>query len=52
MVTLTNVSLEKYGRLLANVHCDGVHMNKLMIDNNYAVAYDGGHKADFTDFTV
>ena len=48
MVTLTEVALEKYGRLLANVHCDGVHMNKLMIDNNYAVAYDGGHKSEFT----
>lgn len=47
-VTLTDVALEKYGRLLANVHYDGVHINKLMIDNNYAVAYDGGHKSEFT----
>jgi micrococcal nuclease len=47
-VKLTDVALEKYGRLLANVHCDGVHINKLMIDNNYAVSYDGGHKSEFT----
>ena len=47
-VTLTDVALEKYGRLLANVHCDGIHINKLMIDNHYAVSYDGGHKSEFT----
>ena len=47
-VTLTDVALEKYGRLLANVHYDGVYINKLMIDNHYAVAYDGGHKSEFT----
>jgi len=47
-VTLTDVSLEKYGRLLANVYCDGAHMNQLMIDNHYAVSYDGGHKSEFT----
>ena len=47
MVELRDVALEKYGRLLANVYCDGVNMNQLMIDNNHAVAYDGGTKAIF-----
>ena len=43
-VTLKNVTTEKYGRLLADVYCDGVHLNKWMIDSRFAVAYDGGTK--------
>lgn len=43
-VQLTNVSMEKYGRLLADVHCDGVYVNQLMVDEHYAVVYDGKRK--------
>lgn len=43
-VTLQNVSLEKYGRLLADVYCDGIHMNQWMLDNKFALPYDGGKK--------
>jgi len=43
-VSLKNVTTEKYGRLLADVHCEGVHLNKWMIDKRFAVAYDGGTK--------
>lgn len=43
-VTLTNVKTEKYGRILADVHLDGVHLNEWMIKNGFAVAYDGGKK--------
>lgn len=43
-VILQNVSLEKYGRLLADVYCDGVNMNNWMLDNKYAIPYDGGTK--------
>ena len=43
-VTLQNVSLEKYGRLLADVYCDGVNMNQWMLDNKFALPYDGGKK--------
>lgn len=43
-IVLQNVTTEKYGRLLADVYCQGVHYNKWMIDERYAVAYDGGTK--------
>lgn len=43
-ITLTNVTTEKYGRLLAEVHCDGVNYNNWMIEQRYAVVYDGGTK--------
>lgn len=49
MVTLENVSLEKYGRILADVYCGGVHLNQYMIDNGFAVKYDGGHKKSFEE---
>jgi len=45
IVTLKNVTTEKYGRLLADVYIDGVNMNLWMLDNNYAVKYDGGTKS-------
>lgn len=45
MVTLEDVKLEKYGRLLATVISDkGDNMNKLMVKKRHAVAYDGGTK--------
>lgn len=43
-VTLKNVEKEKYGRLLADVYLDDLHVNKWMIDNRFAVPYDGGTK--------
>ena len=39
-VTLTNVKTEKYGRILADVHLDGAHLNEWMIKNGFAVPYD------------
>ena len=45
MVTLEDVKLEKYGRLLATVISDsGKNMNKMMVQKRHAVAYDGGTK--------
>ena len=43
-VMLTEVSLDRYGRLLANVHCGDLNINKLMLDSQLAVPYDGGCK--------
>jgi endonuclease YncB( thermonuclease family) len=43
-VQLKNVSSEKYGRLLADVHLDEVHVNQWLVDQRYAVKYDGGAK--------
>ena len=44
MVKLRNVGTEKYGRLLADIYLDDVHINLWMLENKYAVAYDGGTK--------
>ena len=43
-VQLKDVGLEKYGRLLANVYIDDIHVNKWLLDNKYAIEYDGGTK--------
>ena len=43
-VTLKNVETEKYGRLLAEVYVDDININNYMVDNKYAVKYDGGTK--------
>ena len=43
-VVLKNLSMEKYGRLLADVYVDNIHVNQWMLDNKYAVPYDGGTK--------
>jgi len=44
MVTLENVSMEKYGRILANVMFKGRNMNDWMLKEGYALKYDGGTK--------
>ena len=43
-VILKNVSLEKYGRLLADVYCDDIHINAWLLDNGFAVPYSGQTK--------
>jgi endonuclease YncB( thermonuclease family) len=43
-VVLKNVSTEKYGRILADVYLDELHINKWLIDQRFAVKYDGGTK--------
>ena len=47
VVSLKNVQTEKYGRILADVYLDDLHVNQWMLDNNYAVKYDGGTKQEF-----
>jgi len=44
VVTLKNVKNEKYGRILADVYLDDIHVNDWMITNRYAVKYDGKTK--------
>ncbi len=43
-IRLENVQSEKYGRILADVYFGDIHLNQWLIDNRYAVAYDGGTK--------
>ena len=44
MVTLKNVNNEKYGRLLADVYYEDFHVNAHMVEQRFAVPYDGGTK--------
>lgn len=44
IVYLRNVSMEKYGRILADVYLGDLHVNDWMIKNGYAIPYDGGTK--------
>ncbi len=44
IVKLKNVSLEKYGRILADVVYNGVNLGDLLVENRLAVRYDGGTK--------
>jgi micrococcal nuclease len=55
-VYLENISTEKYGRILANVYVISVNKQKInvnqwLLDNGYAVRYDGKKKEPFTQFT-
>ncbi len=43
-IRLENVKTEKYGRLLCDIFLDQCHLNKWLIDEKYALPYDGGTK--------
>jgi len=43
-IRLENIQTEKYGRVLADVYLGDIHINNWLIENRYAVAYDGGTK--------
>jgi hypothetical protein len=44
MVTLKNKTTEKYGRILADIYCEDLHVNDWLLKNHYAIPYDGGTK--------
>jgi micrococcal nuclease len=44
IVELKNNSKEKYGRLLTDVYYGDIHVNQWMLEQNYAIKYDGGKK--------
>lgn len=43
-VSLKSYKTDKYGRWLAEIFVDGVNINQLLIEHNYAVPYFGGTK--------
>ena len=47
IITLKNVDTEKYGRVLADIWLDEIHVNQWLLDNKYAVKYDGGKKIKY-----
>ena len=52
IITLQNVKNEKYGRILADVYLDDLHINQWMIDQQFAVAYDGKTKQSPISWTA
>lgn len=44
IVTLKNVKIDKYGRILADVYFGDLYLNQHMIEKRLAVTYDGGTK--------
>jgi endonuclease YncB( thermonuclease family) len=44
IVRLENNGTEKWGRVLADVYYDDIYINQWMLDNNFAVPYEGGTK--------
>jgi endonuclease YncB( thermonuclease family) len=52
VVRLENCAAEKYGRILCNVFLEpeNLHVNKWLLDNGHAVAYDGGTKTRPTEW--
>ena len=44
IVYLKNMKTEKYGRILADVICDGESLGELLLKNRLAVPYDGKNK--------
>ena len=43
-VELKNTKTEKYGRLLADVYCENFYINEWLVNERFAVKYDGGTK--------
>jgi len=43
-VELKNISTEKYGRILADVYFEEIHVNKWLLEKGFAVEYNGGTK--------
>jgi endonuclease YncB( thermonuclease family) len=43
-IILKNIGIEKYGRILADVYLDDLHVNDWLIRERYAVKYDGKTK--------
>ena len=49
-VTLSELATEKYGRLLARVHCRGRDLSEVMLERGGGVyAYNGGAKKKFVE---
>lgn len=44
MIRLENLQTEKYGRILADVYLDKLHINNYLLEKHLAVKYDGGTK--------
>jgi len=50
IVRLEDVGTEKYGRLLANVYLHDINVSDWMVQNGYAISYNGGKKIKPNDW--
>jgi endonuclease YncB( thermonuclease family) len=44
IIKLKNIQPEKYGRILADVYINELHLNAHLLKKRLAVSYDGGTK--------
>ncbi len=44
IIELKNITIEKYGRLLADIYLQDLHINKYLLENRYVVSYNGKKK--------
>ena len=49
-ITLQNIQSEKYGRILADVYLDSLHINQWMLEQRHAVSYEGKTKVSPTSW--
>jgi endonuclease YncB( thermonuclease family) len=49
VVNICNVERDKYFRLLADVYVDGISLSALLIEQGFAVPYDGGTKVNWSE---
>lgn len=49
VIKLKNVGRGKYFRILADVYCDGISVADKLIEDGFAVRYDGGTKIDWCE---
>ncbi len=49
LITINFHGADKYGRELASLSLNGEDINQWMIDNKYAIAYEGGTKQNWGD---
>ena len=52
VVTLKCQDLDKYGRLLTQIHINDICINQWLIDQGYAFTYDGGTKQSWTTYLI
>lgn len=50
IVILKNIQHEKYGRILADVYLNDLHVNNYLLEQRLAVSYDGGTKISPTNW--
>ena len=43
-IILKDLKTEKYGRLLCDIYLDDIHLNQWLIDERYALPYNGKKK--------